>query len=226
MSRDVYASLSGAATAWRQLETLSNNLANADTNGFRASRVSFALTGDQGLGAVYASVGATTFVDEDGALQQDNVATHLALRGQGFFALQDGTATRAGAFRLDEEGKLVTQDGVAVLGDGGPLQLDPKETFTVGTDGTVTGSRSGEVGKLSIVNLSNPTPLGGTRWSGTATPVATPTIVQGALEGSNVDPMQGMAELIEASRFFEAQQKVLSTSDEMQARLNRAGGRS
>lgn len=228
MSRDLYASLSGATSAWRQLETVSNNLANADTVGFRAARVSFALTGPANgdpEGAVYASVGGVTYTKDDGALAQDDVPTHVALRGDGFFSLEDGTATRAGAFRLDAQGKLVTPDGVAVMGEGGPIQVDPKEPFTIGSDGTVR-STSGDVGKLAIVTLSNPTPLGGTRWSGSPTPVTTPTVVQGALEGSNADPMTGMAELIEASRFFEAQQKVIQTSDEMQARLNRAGGRS
>lgn len=224
MGREVYSALSGAQTAWRQLETVSNNLANVSTSGYRAQRVSFATTGTGGLGNAYAIVSGVGVDETDGALINDASPSHLALRGPGMFVLGDGSYTRDGSFRVDGEGQIVTQDGTPVLGDAGPIQVDPKETFTVGLDGTVTGSSSGAVGKLKLVQLSQPQPLGGNRWSGTAAATEGTTVIQGALEGSNVDPMRGMAEMMEATRFFEAQQKVMQTSDEMQQRLNRTGG--
>src|SRR6185369_8519442 len=106
---------------------------------------------------------------------------------------------RDGTFRLDNDGHLVTQDGVAVSGDSGPIQLDPRESFTVGSDGTVTGSTSGEVAKIPLFRLSDPKPLGGSRWGGTASAADGATLVQGATEGSNADPMRGMVELMESS---------------------------
>ena len=217
--RDLYTSFSGASAAWRQLELIANNVANANTQGFREQRQRFELVGET---TVQAS--GTIYNRDDGELATDGVATHLALRGEGFFALGDGTATRDGGFRLDPEGQLVTVEGTPVLTDGGPVQLDPGETMTVSAEGLVTGSLSGEVGRLQIVLLANATPLGGGRWSGTATPTEGTVVVQGAREGSNVDAMRAMVELIEASRFFEAQEKVMQTSDEMHARLNRVKG--
>jgi flagellar basal-body rod protein FlgG len=82
-----------------------------------------------------------------------------------------------------------------------------------------------EVGKLLVVSLGNPNPLGGSRWAGEPgeAPEGT-SMVQGAVEGSNADTMRGMIEMIEASRFFEAQQKAIQTSDDTRARLNRIGG--
>lgn len=224
--RDIYIALSGATAAWDHLSTVSNNLANAQTQGYRETRVAFELAGPPGsMGAQYAATGKSSYSTEDGALQVDNDPNHLALRGDGFFALDDGTFTRDGSFRLDNEGQLVTSDGAAVLADGGPIQVAAGESFTVGSDGTVTGSKSGELGRISVVSLGGARPLGGNRWSGTAgEPQENTTMVQGAVEGSNADTMRGMIEMMEASRYFEAEQKAIQASDEIRARLNRIGG--
>jgi flagellar basal-body rod protein FlgF len=223
MSREMYASLSGAMTAWSALDSVANNLANASTTGFRASRVSFALEGEPGLASVYAVPGAIAYDTADGALLQDGVPSHLAIRGDGFFALEDGSYTRDGSFRMDAEGHLVTAEGVALSGEGGPIQLSPTESFSVSADGVVSGSTSGEVGKIALFHLTDPQPLGGSRWSGTPTPVEEGRMVQGATEGSNADPMRGMVELMEASRFFESQQKAIQASDDLRSRLNQIG---
>lgn len=224
--RDIYIALSGATTSWDHLSTVSNNLANAQTQGYRETRVAFELAGPPGsMGAQYAVTGKTSYSAEDGALQIDEDPNHLALRGDGFFALDDGTFTRDGSFQLDNDGKLVTSDGASVLADGGPIQLAPGESLSVASDGTVTGSKSGELGRISIVALSGASPLGGNRWSGTGGEMPESTsVVQGAVEGSNADTMRGMIEMMEASRYFEAEQKAIQASDEIRARLNRIGG--
>lgn len=227
--KDIYVALSGASAAWDNLSSIAHNIANGKTQGFREARTTFELagpSGSNGLGAMYAAVGNTTYSTQDGELEMDDDPTHLALRGDGFFTLQDGTFTRDGTFQVDPEGTLVTSDGTPVLSDNGPITFQPGESFTIGTDGTITGSASGNVGKLEIAALTNPAPLGGNRWSGTAgsDPPAGTTVVQGALEGSNADTMRGMIEMMEASRFFEAQQKAIQASDDVRARLNRIGG--
>lgn len=224
--KELFIAASGSAAAWKQLELLSNNLANVGTHGYREARVGFTVEGPEGLGKAYAAPGEVAFDRSDGALEVDGVATHLAIRGDAFFQLEDGTFTRNGAFRVDAEGQLVTEDGTAVSGDGGTIQLDPAETVSVGHDGTVSGSKSGEVGRLALVRLVSAQPVGGTRWSGAGQPIepGEATVVQGALEGSNVDAMRAMVEMIEASRFFEAQQKVVQSADAAHQRLNRIGG--
>ncbi len=221
MKTDTYAALSGAQAAWRQLEIISNNLANASTTGFRESRMSF----ESASGAL-TQVGAVKASTVDGALITDGDPAHLALRGDAFFSLGDGTYTRDGNFRVDGDGALVTADGALVLNESGsPFVFERGESFTVGPDGMVTGTTSGEKGRLGLAVLPTATPLGNNRWSGTGTPAELGvTVVQGALEASNADPMRGMVDLIEASRFFESQQKAMQTSDEMRQRLNRIGG--
>lgn len=213
--KDLYTSLSGSLTSWRQVELLSNNISNANTAGFRESRAAF---GSDGQMSRFEEI---AYNPADGALELDNNPHHFALRGDGFFSLDNGSYTRDGSFHVDLEGKLVTAEGVSVLDDGGrPVVLRPSELVTVARDGSITGSLSGNAGKLGIVQLNNPRPVGGNLWQGT--PVAsTAEVVQGAVERSNSDPLRGMVELIEASRYFEAQEKVMRTSDEMRARLNR-----
>lgn len=223
---ELYIALSGANAAWRQLSTIGHNLANGGTHGFREARVSFQLAGpDVPLGKQFAVDGETAYSNEDGAVEVDGVATHVALRGDGFFALEDGTFTRNGAFRIATDGRLVNEQGVSVLGENGPLQVQPNESLTVEANGTVRGSTSGDLGKFNIVTLQDPQPMGGSRWSGTAgEPPDNTRVMQGALEGSNTDTMRGMIEMMEASRFFEAQQKAMQTSDDLSSRLNRIGG--
>jgi flagellar basal-body rod protein FlgF len=216
--KEIYTALSGATAAARQVEILSNNIANATTQGFREERATFRLF--QGVPLV----GDVGYSRVDGELQRDGVPSHLALRGDGFFTLGDGSFTRDGDFRVDSDGTLVTREGTAVLGDSGPIRLDPKEDFTVTLDGKVTGSTSGEVGRVLVSTVAGGVPLGGNRWSGSGTPTDDVQVVQGAREGSNADPMRSMVELIEASRFFEMQQKVLQTSDELRGRLNQIKG--
>jgi flagellar basal-body rod protein FlgF len=224
VKHDLYTSWSGARAAWQQLELLSNNVSNTDTAGFREQRASFELSGTGPLADASTRMRAVAWSDADGTLRTDDVPTHLALRGPGYFALADGTYTRDGSFRIDGEGRLVTAAGVPVLTEGGPVQLAPGESLTVSQDGTVAGSRTGEFGTLVLVQLDNGRPVGGNLWQGAARPTEGTAVIQGALEGSNVDPMRNMVELIEASRFFEAQQKVMSTSDDMTERLGRMRG--
>jgi flagellar basal body rod protein FlgG len=133
--------------------------------------------------------------------------------------------TRDGNFRRDSQGQLVTSDGHALMGESGPIQLPEGETFEVAGDGRVMGSVSGEIDRLKLVDAPNATQRGASLWDpGDVTRAATPEVIQGALEGSNVDPVGLMVELVEAHRHFEAQQRVMQASDEMDARLNRSGG--
>lgn len=231
MSRDIYSSLSGAMASWTQLETLANDLANAQTTGFKGGRVVFELAGPNShpLGRAYA---ATTAVEDDlrdGAIVPDGISTHFALQGQGFFALEqaDGAPllTRDGRFSLDVDGRLVGAGGLPVLGQGGPIYVPEGETIRVDAEGIVYGSASGEIGQLRVVD-GDVRRLGANTWSVEGELVPTDArVVQGSLEKSNVDPLVAMVSLVEASRSFEAFQKAMQASDELDERLNRSGGR-
>lgn len=224
MSRDIYASLSGASTTWRHLEVISNNVANVSTTGFKEQRLRFenVMVGQGVLadGYVRPEEGATNFAD--GRIEQTNVPTQLALRGRGFFAVEgdkgEPTLARAGDFTLDRDGFLVTSGGERVLGENGPIFVPPGKSFTVSAEGEVAVDGSVR-DRLLLLDADDLEPIGATRWraAGPTRPAAA-RVVQGALEGSNADPIRGMTELVQTSRYFELYQKAMQTSDDMDAR--------
>jgi flagellar basal body rod protein FlgG len=156
---------------------------------------------------------------------RDQVDTHLALRGRGFFVAGEGASqvlVRAGAFHLDGEGFLVSQAGQRIQGQGGPIQLEPEQRLTVTADGCVLDEAGQEIDRLRIADADDLEALGGTSWRARSPlrEAGGVEVIQGALEGSNTDPMRSMTELMEASRYFEAYQKAMQTSDELDAELN------
>ncbi len=232
MSGDIYASLSGASAAMRQMDVLSQNISNANTTGYKERRVTFRLegAGEGALGQATAAATPATPDFRDGGLELDGNENHLALQGEGFFVIQAGEnelLSRSGAFHRDSDGRLVNAQGHQVMGEGGVIEIPVEENFKVTQEGVVIGSRSGEISKLRIVESTGVEPLGGGLWRSTGTLLPSDAnVVQGALERSNVDPLRAMVELIEASRYFEAYQNAMRTSDEMDSNLNNAGGNS
>lgn len=229
MSREIYVGLSGASAAWSNFEVIANNVANASTTGFRGQKTFHEVVGPSthALGTVYAMHRSGAFDGRDGATVSDSVPTHLALRGPGFFVVDDGgrpLLTRDGRFSVDDQGLLVDASGRQVQGDGGPIELPRGEVVRVEGDGTVFAGDQ-EVARLSLVD--GPVELVGLNTYRATGPTtgASATVVQGALETSNVDPVSAMIELVQASRLFEAHQKSMQASDELDSRLNQLGGR-
>ncbi len=229
MSRDIYPALSGAVAAWRHLEVLGNNLANMGTEGFKGERVAFEATGRADGGSfrdAYVRVGERRIDLSDGPVERDGVSTHVALRGRGFFRVEGPSGeellVRNGRFRLDDQRRLVTAAGEAVLGEGGPIQVPENTTITVAADGRITTDQGDEIGRLSVVIADDIEPVGAGHWRalGPTRPAEGVELVQGALEGSNADPIKGMTELVEAGRYFDFYQKAMQTSDELDGRLN------
>ncbi len=217
MSRDLYAALSGASSTMRQLDVVSNNLANVSTTGFKGQRMAFTLDGvDTGheLSQSYASPTGTVTDLRDGALARTGRDLDVALSGRGFFVVQGPEGpllTRDGHFQLDAEGRLLA-GGEVVMGEGGAIEVPAGESITVTDDGKVVGSVSGELDTLKLAPVHVEPRSADAR------------VHQGALEDSNVDPMGAMAELVQASRYFEVYQKAMHASDEMDAKLHRNGG--
>jgi flagellar basal-body rod protein FlgF len=149
----------------------------------------------------------------------------VAMRGNAWLAVQglDGTEayTRSGSLDVSAEGTLVTRSGLTVLGDGGPIQVPPNSEVNIGSDGTVSAKsatgRSTAVGKLKLVTPEAPL-IRGTDGlfrgaDGDLSADANARVQDGALEGSNVSPVETMVAMIAAARQFEAQMRMLQTAE-------------
>ena len=228
MDRIVYLAMSGAKASLQRQDVLANNLANASTTGFRAELQAFRAVPVRGDGAstrVYALETTTGYDPAAGPAQQTGRPLDVALQGNAWLAVQgfDGTEayTRMGSLQVDAEGTLMTSGGRTVLGDGGPIQLPIDSTPQIAADGTVTvrqpnGSMT-PVGRLKLVTPEAPLSRGddGLFRAPEGDLPADPNarLQDGALEGSNVNPIENMVAMIAAARQFEAQMKMLQTAE-------------
>lgn len=206
----------------RAVNTLSHNVANLNTPGFRAGRVV------PDFGNTLAPRVALDLAD--GALSPTGRPLDLALRGRGFFAIErDGATllTRAGDFRLDASGHLVNARGDRVLGEAGPIQLASDQKLRIDGDGSVHADGQ-PVGQLRIVEVADPSrlllaPGGGFGYDGAVSPWQG-TVVQGALERANVDAADQTVQLMELTRHAESVQRAISIYDKaMDVGINRLG---
>jgi flagellar basal-body rod protein FlgF len=218
----------------RALEVTANNLANANTPGYRAERTIFAAwiarepqrglpAGERDLD--YAQDRATYRDGSAGPRVHTGNPLDIAIGDpQAWLSVMTpgGTRlTRAGHFELAADGTLVDEDGDALLDvNGRKLQTDPADpALTISGDGTISAS-SGSIGQIGVVRPSNPaslTPEGGHRMraDGPTTPVAAPQIQQGALEDSNVQPIGELTRMMNDVREFQM------TTQLIQAELDR-----
>lgn len=228
MDRMIYLSMSGAKATMQRQDTLANNLANVSTPGFRAELQAFRAVPVQGSGAstrVYALETTTGYDGSAGAITATGRNLDVAVTGSSWLSVQalDGTEayTRGGSFDVSSEGTLVTRSGLPVLGDGGPIQIPPNSVVSIGGDGTVsakgTDGKLTAVGRLKLVTPEAPLTRGVDglfRAPDGDLPADTNARVQdGALEGSNVSPVETMVAMISAARQFEAQMKMLTTAE-------------
>lgn len=230
MSHEIYSVLSGALGVWQQTEVTANNLANISTTAYREQRTTYEQVDrdPRPLGNSFSRM-VPGFVNQiDGPIINDNVETHVALRGPGFLVVEtrDGEAllTRNGNLRLDEDRYLVTQDGERVLGHTGPIMVPLGEKIEIDADGNVTTRLDNgfdvvvrQVDQLRLMYSDDLIPRGGGRYQpgGAVTEASSCRVTQGATEGSNVDPMREMVELIQTARYFDIYQKAIQTSDSL-----------
>ena len=213
-----------------QLDTVSNNLANTDTVGYKGERSFFTIFNkakDQGRGLPLSTfvndgtVLATRGMDfAQGSLKTTGRKLDLSISGDGFFMVKTPSgnmATRDGRLQLGKDGQLTALDGAPVLGkDGLPITLDPAAgPFDVLSDGTVQQGTN-TVGQLQLKSFANPTGLtriGSNRYdpAGAQEKAGTVTVNQGSLEQSGVDVATCMIDMIRLNRLFEMSMKVAST---------------
>lgn len=241
MGDGIYSALSGAVAQARTLDVVANNVANTGTTGFRADRVSFQeelSRSENGSSSPeqlrFVSISDVVMDPTPGALQQTGNALDMALEGEGWFAVetpQGERFTRAGAFAQGADGMLVTQQGFPVIADGtdGRIRIPPEvQELIVQRDGTILAD--GEtLGSLRLRRFEpdalekEGASLVRAEGAGTA---AEAEVIQGYLEQSNMNAVAGLNEMINASRSFEAFQKIIRTYRQLDDRIARELGRS
>ncbi|MCC7015682.1 MAG: flagellar basal-body rod protein FlgF [Rhodospirillales bacterium] len=223
-------SLSRQTGLRRQMEVVANNLANMNTVGFKGENMMFVDHFVRSRGGEKPFPQKLHFVRDiatfrnaiEGEITQTNNALDVAITGPGYFVVQtpDGERyTRNGRFQLDQSGQLVTQEGFAVLTQGGPIVLGPRDaSVDIARDGTVA-SETGQLGKLRVVTFDNEAALrqvGNTLFRTDETPRAAekPTVIQGALEASNVQPIVEITRMIDVQRTYESLARFIDREDE------------
>ncbi|QLG88136.1 flagellar basal-body rod protein FlgF [Chitinibacter bivalviorum] len=233
MDRLIYVAMSGAKNSELRQATIANNLANVTTPGFRAelaaARAVPAL-GGPGLGTRAYVLQQTPGADmSPGVFQQTGRDLDVAVKGQGWLTIQTPTGeayTRNGSFQIDSAGLLKTGAGEIVQGENGPLTIPENNRASIGIDGTVTAidvqnpTQSVEVGKLKLVNPANDQlekGLDGLFRLRSGEPAQTDPAVQlasGGIEGSNVNSVEQLVNMISTQRHFDLQVKLLQTAEQ------------
>ncbi len=226
----------------QKMAILANNLANMNSTGFKGEKVMFVehlqrSKGGHGiLGDKLAFVRDIATVRDlsEGPLKTTGNPLDVALQGDGYFVVQTDLGerySRNGHLRLDETGQLVTQQGVPVLAEGGPIVFSPQDTdIIIARDGTIS-SENGEIGKLRVVNFENQQKLeiisdGLFSSEEPPTPIKNPGVIQGMLEGSNIKPIIEMSRLIETQRAYEGVRNFIDREDERLKSMVKELGRS
>ena len=245
MMNALYSAATGMSAQQVGMDVIANNLANVNTAGYKATRLTFedllytqvgsrqaSLEGAQvGMGVAPAR---TELMFTQGTLTETGSPTNMAIEGNGFFRVQVGDQyryTRDGNFSVDANGQLVTSNGYRL----DPEIVIPQDTDLASISLTPTGRMTAKVGGVStvlgqveIVGFSNPAgllPIGDNLFAPTINS-GDPTmgipgtgdrgfVRGGFIEASNVSTMEEMINMITSQRAFESVAKVISTSDEM-----------
>jgi flagellar basal-body rod protein FlgF len=226
---------SGMRSRLESLDILANNLANSNTSGYKADHEAYQLyvgagstddwNDNQFPASSMPALGRDWIDMSQGTLIDTGSMSDVALSGPGFFAVQTSSGTlytRTGSFRVSKQRQLTTKEGFAVLGVGGqPITLDPDQPWTVSTNGSVTQSGAA-IGTLQVVTSDSPSALvkhGGTYFAlepgANMSAVASPSMVQGKVEESNVPAAQAAVKLVGVMRQFEMLQKAVRMAGDM-----------
>ena len=258
MNSSLWVAKTGLDAQQTRMQVVSNNLANANTTGFKKDRASFedllyqnmrqvgGQTSQQTRSPSGMHVGtgvrvvSTEKIHQQGTLNQTNNSLDVAIEGKGFFQVQmpDGSIayTRDGSFQLDDQGQIVTNTGNVV--DPGMTVPQGTLSISIGSDGVVSAVLAGsaapvQVGSFQLADFVNPSGLqargenlymesasSGSPQTGTPGLSGLGSIQQGALEGSNVNVVEELVNMIETQRAYEMNSKAIATSDQMMQYVN------
>ncbi len=237
MDRMIFLAMNAARQMLNGQAQASNNLANANTTGFKADFEAYRampLFGDGEPTRVFSMAERPGVNFKPGSIEQTGNELDVAISGEGFFAVQtpDGKEayTRAGDLQIGPAGQLMTANGDAVLGNGGPIALPPSSSIVIGHDGTISVRPIGQeantlaqVDRLKLVKPALSEVQKGTdglfrQKNGQPAEIdASVQVVSGALEGSNVNPVAEMMNMIENSRQYELAVKAMNTAQTIDA---------
>jgi len=232
MDRLIYTAMTGASAAAHRQSVLSNNLANASTNGFRAELSTYRavpLRGDGATTRVFALEATSGHLDAPGPSQTTGRVLDVRATGNGWFAVQglDGTEayTRAGSMQIGPDGTLQTINGLTVFSEGSaPLVMPANGELSIAPNGDISAKIAGQpstvVGRLKMATPTAEAPLqrSDDGLFRTADNAALPTdplarLQSGALEGSNVSPIETMVGMIQTARQFEMQMRLIQSAE-------------
>lgn len=228
MANSIYIAMSSALASQKRLDVVANNIANANTPGFRQQRVVFseelvATFDGRPSEKGFTAVAEASLDTEAGELEHTGNPLDVAIDGDGYFVMRGANGlmvSRAGTFRTAADGTLVDGSGMPVLGGSIEDGLTPITTspdggrISVGADGTVAQGGT-ELARLAVVTSTGPglSPTGGAHLSapdGSLQSVDAPSVASGYVENSNVNPVRGMVELIEISHAYQTSQKLMN----------------
>lgn len=227
--------LSNQLALSRSMDVVANNVANANTTGFKREGIEFdtlvnRTAPQRSISFVF---DRATYRDAStGPIETTHNPLDLAIQGTGYFQVQtpDGATryTRAGSFSLNASGQLTTQTGYPVLGDGGQPVTIPESAsqINISGDGFITArvgteAALAQLGKIGVVTFANEAglePIGNGLYAATEIPQPTigGSIVQGALEQSNVQPVTEITTMIKIMRAYEQAANLISQSNNLQ----------
>jgi len=231
MIKGLYTAYTGMVNEQKRLDVLTNNLANADTNGYKKEGTtsqtfadelaikikdtsSYGLNKKLGVISMGVHLGETYTNYDQGSIKVTDNETDVALAGNGFFAIaftnKAGETsvkyTRDGAFTVNTEGYLVTKDGDYVLNQAGAQNTDPNARIRLNPNAKITIDELGNI----YQNGENLYDL----VDGGQITASDAKVQQGCIEGSNVNVVDEMVKMITISRAYQAGQKVINTVDE------------
>ncbi|EQB10603.1 MULTISPECIES: flagellar basal body rod protein FlgF [Sphingobium] len=235
MDRLVNTALTAMRGAMARQASIANNLANANTVGFRAEIANAETRWIQGESFDTRAQASEQVIAADmaqGAVTETGNPLDVALDGDALLTVQatDGSEayTRRGDLKVSDSGLLTTGDGLPVLGEGGPVILPQMDSVSIAKDGSIWGVPQGgdpanpqQVDKLKLVNAAGSSIAKGNdglfrEVNGGALPSdPLATVTSGSLEGSNVNSTQALIDMIEASRAWETQVKMIDTAKQL-----------
>lgn len=237
----LYNAMNGSQVNFDRQTINANNLANSNTPGFKedlSNSQSLFITGSVAAAEALVVEQSNNTDFSDGPLMTTGRDLDVAVQGHGWFAVQDANGkeayTRAGQFHINENGMLLTASDRPVLGDGGPVSIPPAQRVEIGTDGTISivplegpPNALAVLDRLKLVKLDHQNlykdmdGLIKLKKGGVAQEDASITVIKGALEGSNVNAVEQMVNLIAAGREFEAEMGLIRDTDERSKELAR-----
>ena len=234
MENTSYIALSRQSALWREMEVVANNMANANTPAYKAEQMMFrdfvvktkTDTSPFGRKVDFVQDVGVLRDTREGPMTQTQAPLDLAIHNEGYFVVDTPSGpryTREGHFRLDETGMMVNSAGYPVMQTTGqPIVFAPNETqITVTGDGTVS-TENGVIGKVRVVGFNNDQNLqnagnGMLMTNDQPATIDRPSLVQGMLEQSNVQPVIETTKMMEILRNYEGIQKLIDGENDRQS---------